>query len=494
MRKVLSLFILAIMLFSLSSCDGMIDFMGKMGGNIMGANVEKVQDVANKITVSSDNVTDISNDKNQDGSYKFVIADGLPSITIDSETMRKVTTTLPAIDKSVVKDIADIRSNENIAVFVDEMSVAADGEVAKAAQGTAIIMDAVLDSVTGQINDALASMGDDNPIVSTISDTINNLKNSISSIADGTVTATKADVVTLQLIESFAKDASSLANNIVESGSDITEIINSSENNIIESVNDLVVVTAALSPASVFDLDLQAIVSGVMNGLSGMQEEEQIEDRSIADVEGFDIAPFAPAIRSLYYSFGDVAGSDFENRVSFLGTHKSVYETYANVSEAGQVFEFDSYLALLQYVASSILSEANRYYQLILSDDSILESLGLLEYKNELPVDVWTIVEEFAKANDWVRNLKAPVKLVIPERYEKLYEALSSISNSNSGNALSTLFKNPNNNAPTIATLKTLKIMINHVDISGLLNLISKYTKDFDLENELDKAISWFEN
>ena len=258
MRKVLSLLVLIIMLFSLSSCDGMIDFMGKMGGNIMGANVEKVQDVANKITVSSDNVTDISNDKNQDGSYEFVIAGGLPSITIDSETMGKVTTTLPAIDKSVVKDIADIRSNENIAVFVDEMSVAADGEVAKAAQGTAIIMDAVLDSVT----EALASMGD-NPIVSTISDTINNLKNSISSIADGTVTATKADVVTLQLIESFAKDASSLANNI-ESESDITEIINSSENNIIESVNDLVVVTAALSPASVFDLDLQAIVSGVM--------------------------------------------------------------------------------------------------------------------------------------------------------------------------------------------------------------------------------------
>lgn len=488
MRKVLSLLVLIIMLFSLSSCDGMIDFMGKMGGNIMGANVEKVQDVANKITVSSDNVTDISNDKNQDGSYEFVIADGLPSITIDSETMGKVTTTLPAIDKSVVKDIADIRSNENIAVFVDEMSVAADGEVAKAAQGTAIIMDAVLDSVT----EALASMGD-NPIVSTISDTINNLKNSISSIADGTVTATKADVVTLQLIESFAKDASSLANNI-ESESDITEIINSSENNIIESVNDLVVVTAALSPASVFDLDLQAIVSGVMDGLSGMQEKEQIEDRSIADVEGFDIAPFAPAIRSLYYSFGDVAGSDFENRVSFLGTHKSVYETYANVSEAGQVFEFDSYLALLQYVASSILSEANRYYQLILSDDSILESLGLLEYKNELPVDVWTIVEEFAKVNEWVNNLNAPVKLVIPERYETLYEAITSISDSDSGNALTSLFKNSDNNAPTVAALKTLKIMINHVDISGLLNLISKYANDFNLENTLDKAISWFEN
>ena len=259
MRKVVSLLILIIMLFSLSSCDGMIDLMGRMGDNIMGANVEKVQDVANKITVSSDNVTDISNDKNQDGSYEFIIADGLPSITIDSETMGKVTTTLPAIDKSVVKDIADIRSNENIAVFVDEMSVAADDEVAKAAQGTAIIMDAVLDSVTGQINDALASMGDDNPIVSTISDTINNLKNSISSIADGTVTATKADVVTLQLIESFAKDASSLANDI-ESGTDISEIINSSENNIIESVNDLVVVTAALSPASVFDLDLQAFL------------------------------------------------------------------------------------------------------------------------------------------------------------------------------------------------------------------------------------------
>lgn len=490
MRKVLSLLVLIIMLFSLSSCDGMIDFMGKMGGNIMGANVEKVQDVANKITVSSDNVTDISKDKNPDGSYEFAIADGIHSITIDSETMEKVSTTLPAIDKSAVKDIAGIRSNENIAVFVEEMSVVADNEVAKAAQGTAIIMDAVLDSVTGQINDALASMGDDNPIVSTISDTINNLKNSISSIADGTVTATKADVVTLQLIESFAKDASSLANNIVESGSDITEIINSSENNIIESVNDLVVVTAALSPASVFDLDLQAIVSGVMNGLSGMQEEE----RSVTAIEEFDIAPFAPAIRSLYYSFGDIAGADFGKRVSFLSTHKAIYETYANVSEAGQVFTFDSYLALLQYTAGSILSEANRYYQLILSDDSLLGSLGILEYKEELPADVWSIVEEFAKVNEWVNNLNAPVKLVIPERYETLYEAITSISDSDSGNALTSLFKNSDNNAPTVAALKTLKIMINHVDISGLLNLISKYANDFNLENTLDKAISWFEN
>lgn len=488
MRKVVSLLILIIMLFSLPSCDGMIDFMGKMGGNIMGANVEKVQDVANKITVSSDNVTDISNDKNPDGSYEFAIADGIPSITIDSGTMGKVSTTLPAIDKSAVKDIADIRSNENIAVFVEEMSVAADKEVAKAAQGTAIIMDAVLDSVTGQINEALASMGD-NPIVSTISDTINNLKNSVSSIADGTVTATKADVVTLQLIESFAKDASSLANDI-ENGYDISEIINSSENNIIESVNDLVVVTATLSPASVFDLDLHAIVSSVMDGLSGMQKE----DRSVATVEEFDIAPFAPAIRSLYYSFGDIVGSDFGKRVSFLSTHKAIYETYANVSEAGQVFKFDSYLALLQYTAGSILSEANRYYQLILRDDSLLKSLGILEYKEELPADVWSIVEEFAKANEWVKNPNVPVKLVIPERYETLYEAITSISDSDSGNALTTLFKNSDNNAPTVTALKALKIMINHVDISGLLNLISKYANDFNLENTLDKAISWFEN
>ena len=69
---------------------------------------------------------------------------------------------------------------------------------------------------------------------------------------------------------------------------------------------------------------------------------------------------------------------------------------------------------------------------------------------------------------------------------------MRSISDSDSGNALTSLFKNSDNNAPTVAALKTLKIMINHVDISGLLNLISKYANDFNLENTLDKAISWF--
>ena len=62
MRKVLSLLILTIMLFSLSSCDGMIDLMGKMGGNIMGTDTSGATAAAENATLSSSDIKTVEED------------------------------------------------------------------------------------------------------------------------------------------------------------------------------------------------------------------------------------------------------------------------------------------------------------------------------------------------------------------------------------------------------------------------------------------------
>ena len=266
MRKILSLLAIFAILFSLSSCDGMIDFMGKMGQNVMGMDTSKATQAVESAKVPSEKLEEKDILVTEEGT-EATITIGDASITISSDTVdtvKDVDKILPEIEPSVVSDIAAATKNsESTAVLVEEMSKPVEGEVKEAAKGTATIMNAVLNAYKDKISDAV---GDE--IAGAVNEAILSLSDSLTKIANANdeTNVSSGDVVTLQLIQSFATDVASAVN------MDTGEIQAGKLSELFDSVNTFATITSSLGSASCFDFDLTDIINAAMDALSSGEE------------------------------------------------------------------------------------------------------------------------------------------------------------------------------------------------------------------------------
>ena len=263
MRKILSLLAIFAILFSLSSCDGMIDFMGKMGQNVMGMDTSKATQAVESAKVPSEKLEEKDILVTEEGT-EATITIGDASITISSDTVKNVDKILPEIEPGVVNDIAAATKNsESTAVLVEEMSKPVEGEVKEAAKGTATIMNAVLNAYKDKISDAV---GDE--IAGAVNEAILSLSDSLTKIANANdeTNVSSGDVVTLQLIQSFATDVATAVN------MDTGEIQEGKLSELFDSVNTFATITSSLGSASCFDFDLTDIINAAMDALSSGEE------------------------------------------------------------------------------------------------------------------------------------------------------------------------------------------------------------------------------
>ncbi len=514
MRKIVSLLLIAIMLFSLTSCDGMIDFMGKMGKNIMGTDTSSAYDAVESATVES----------TEDAKERFTIKTegGSTSITVNeieipiSDSLSEVTSVLPSIGESTVDDIASALRNEaSTQVLVTEMGKTPDSAVAEAAKGTATVMNAVLSTYKDKIDSAIEGSGSTNTVLSTVSDALTSLSNSLTEISEESATVTKGDVVTLQLIESFAGSVAScvdVESGTIKEGTEVTQLIS--------SANTLATITSTLSPASKFDLDLNAIVSSIMNAATGESEtqartlvrsnKKAATGDVISKIESYDLSAYVRAIRSVYSSLSAVAGNSgdgFATNVSTLSLHKGTYEAYVNMASAfqmssEQISAFDSFTTfdgLFKYVVASILSEADRYYQIFLEDNEIKGMLGDVGLSAEdLPKNIWEFIVTCVDNNKWITDssIQGPYYFNVPAEYESLVETVVSAARNKKTTAdkdlgnyvVNNILKNDENYGPTISSLETMDAMIDVVSLSSISDLIGGN----DLHEYITKAINWF--
>lgn len=520
MKKILSLLVIVIMLFSFSSCDGMIDFMGKMGNNIMGTDTSSADKAVESAKVSKDSLEKAEDRITTSGNKATITIGGLEVEVDGSDALSNVESMLPKIGSDVVNNIASALKNEqSTAKLVDEMKKAPEPEVAEAAKGTATVMNAVLSTYKDQIDSAMGE-AEDGSVMSAVSDALNSLQGSLAEVASGDVTS--GDVVTLQLIESFATDVVACVD--TETGS-IKEDADISS--LISSANTLATVTSSLSSATKFNLDLQSIISGVMDAMNSEGEEsrslivetyaEGDEEKSfIKGIEEADLTLYADVIRSLYKSLSAVAGNneaDFNRNLLSLTLHKGAYETYVNIaSKSGSLDShqqnafnsFASFDGFFKYAVAVTLSEANRYYTLIMTDkdvDAALTGTNLTDEKALLEGhNFWYFVTECVKANPWITDSKVqgPYHFNVPDQFENLIsaivEAFSSEENQDSAGALeeriSALIQGEDAaNGQTLSALNTLKLMATKVELSAVL---SQYGGSFDFDKWCDDAIEWF--
>lgn len=511
MRKILSLLAIFAILFSLSSCDGMIDFMGKMGQNVMGMDTSKATQAVESAKVSEDDLgtkEDLVKEDTTTGQATITI--GGNSIEVPKEKVEGVSTILPEIKDTVVSDIAAATKNsESTAVLVEEMSKPVENDVKEAAKGTATIMNAVLDTYKDKISDAVG----DNEIAGAVNEAISSLSDSLTTIANATdeTNVSSGDVVTLQLIQSFATDVASAVD--IDTG----EIQEDKLSDLISSANTLATVTSSLSSASKFDLDLSSIISGVMNAMprSRALTEEEAEE-NINDIESYDLTPYAGTIRSVYKSISAVAGKDaasFKRNVLSLSLHKAAYETYVNIiwptvnnltgQAAVDFTNFKTFDGLLKYTMASALSELDRYYKIILNDKEFwtaLEGTNFPLEKSELPENVWTIVEEIVAENEWITNSHYEGKCTfsIPEKYEVILKAIMQYDTEEVTrpqvetfvNEVNSIITNDLINLPTVSALKTLQKMVNYVNLDSITSMVEG---DVDFVQGLQDAINFFE-
>lgn len=519
MKKILSLLVIVIMLFSFSSCDGMIDFMGKMGNNIMGTDTSSADKAVESAKVSKDSLEKAEDRIEKTDTGKTSISIGDFKVEFEGD-LSGVDSMLPKIKDNVVNDIASALKNEqSTAKLVDEMKKAPEPEVAEAAKGTATVMNAVLSTYKNQID----SMGDaeDGSVMSAVSDALNSLQGSLAEVASGNVTS--GDVVALQLIESFATDVVACVD--TETGS-IKEDADISS--LISSANTLATVTSSLSSATKFNLDLQSIISGVMDAMNSEGEEsrslivekyaEGDEEKSFIErIEEADLTSYADVIRSLYKSLSAVAGNneaDFNRNLLSLTLHKGAYETYVNIASTSSLLDahqqnafksFASFDGLFKYAVAVTLSEANRYYTLIMTDkeiDAALTGMDLADEKASLEGhNFWYFVTECVKANPWITDSKVqgPYHFNVPDQFADLIsaivEAFSSEENQDSAGVLekriSALIQGEGAaNGQTLSALNTLDKMVDVVNLSSITNLVGD---DIDFHSFFKDAIAWFE-
>lgn len=307
-----------------------------------------------------------------------------------------------------------------------------------------------------------------------VSKAVGQIADGLASIADPDKPVTKADAVVVQMVQSFVQTVS---DSIGNGGSfDITE-------DLISEANQLVIVAETISPASSFNIDLGAIVSQLMSGMSGKDGNARALENFAQEMElDADAAKYCRMAYQMIRPMIDAKNDD--SFISALSFHKSTYETLVSLasSEAGDIgkkalSELASYEGLINYILASVITEADKMFEAVKFAEeyngTLVSTLKDIMAGYE---GIQTALKEFVSANDWLKDSSKPAILKYPESWN-----VEECAPDNNDEAFLR-----DHASGMISALNTFKVMTDYVSLDSF--------SGFDLKANIDEAIKWLED
>lgn len=494
MRKLTTIIVIALALIGMTSCDADIrgklaDMMGNIGNNVMGSDTSSVAAVTEGTKVDEDSI------ENTEGK-KIVTIGGFD---IELEESDNVESILPEMGNKdeVISSIGNALKNDaSKNALVESMQEKPSLKVQTAASGTATVMNKAIEQIVGGAGDEV--------LPDAVKEALSGIQESLKAISDNSSEVTQADVVTLQLVQSFV---TSLNTDEIKDGNIPAAVLT--------DANNLITVASALSPASKFDalkLDLGSLLSSFAGSSDSSPKALARSGEQNANGMAYEVAAdgivtitipeenkdqvFGIA-KTVYSAISSVTGLDseaFASSKSALAFHKSTYENYVNfvATEIELNFEngaadydksnaylngaefksFRTYSGLMQYVVATVLSEGDNLVDALRSEFD-LDDLNLVG-----------LIKEIADLNLWLTDSKADKVLRLPARYGVFFEKTGEIDFKPLTDKITAVI---HENASLELALKTLQRMVVFVDLSSLP------LGDVNLVSSIDGLLGWFE-
>ena len=511
MRKLTTIIVIAFVLIGMTSCDADIrgklaDMMGNLGNNVMGSDTSSVAAVTEGTKVDEENIKKPT--EHADGKQTVTI--GGMEIVLGSDD--KVESILPEMDnrEEVIAGIGNSLKNEaSKNALVESMQEKPSSAVQTAASGTATVMNKAIEQIVGGAEDEGTSSLPD-----AVKEALSGIQESLKAISDNSSEVTQADVVTLQLVQSFVTSLNTDENKTAIENGEIPAAV-------LTDANNLITVASALSPASKFDalkLDLGSLLSSftrssdsASKALSRSEKTEtkigyEVDQKTgivtimVPDENRDQVFGIAKTVYSAISSITGLDSEAFASSKSALAFHKSTYENYvtfvakkinlsfdengdekytddANYLNGNEFRSFRTYSGLMQYVVATVLSEGDNLVDVLGNDNELGEfDLGDLNLVG--------LVKEIAAFNSWLTDSKAEKVLRLPARYGVFFEETGEIDFKSLTDKITEII---HDNASLELALKTLQRMVVFVDLSSLP------LGDVNLVSSIDGLLGWFE-
>lgn len=504
MRKLTTIIVIAFVLIGMTSCDADIrgklaDMMGNLGNNVMGSDTSSVAAVTEGTKVDEENIKKPT--EHADGKQTVTIG----GFDIELEESDNVESILPEMGNKdeVISSIGNALKNDaSKNALVESMQEKPSLKVQTAASGTATVMNKAIEQIVG--------VAGDEALPDAVKEALSGIQESLKAISDNSSEVTQADVVTLQLVQSFV---TSLNTDEIKDGNIPAAVLT--------DANNLITVASALSPASKFDalkLDLGSLLSSFAGSSDSSPKALARSGEQNANGMAYEVAAdgivtitipeenkdqvFGIA-KTVYSAISSVTGLDseaFASSKSALAFHKSTYENYvtfvakkinlsfdengdekytddANYLNGNEFRSFRTYSGLMQYVVATVLSEGDNLVDVLGNDNELGEfDLGDLNLVG--------LIKEIAALNSWLTDSKAEKVLRLPARYGVFFEETGEIDFKALTDKITEII---HDNASLELALKTLQRMVVFVDLSSLP------LGDVNLVSSIDGLLGWFE-
>lgn len=506
MRKLTTIIVIALALIGMTSCDADIrgklaDMMGNLGNNVMGSDTSSVAAVTEGTKVDEGDIEPIEG--------KSTVSIGGVDIELDeSDNVESILPGMENKDKDeVISSIGNALKNEaSKNALVESMQEKPSPAVQTAASGTATVMKKAIEIIKNTYSSSLPKE---------VTEALGGIQESLSTISQKSEDVTQADVVTLQLVQSFVTSLNTEENkNAIKDGK--------IPDTVLTDANNLITVASALSPASKFDalkLDLGSLLSSFIGSSdSAPKALSRSGEANVADIwyevdETTEIVTITipeenkdqvfGIAKAVYSAISSVTGLDakaFASSKSALAFHKSTYENYvnfvaknialgfedgvadykdvANYLNGNEFRSFRTYSGLMQYVVATVLSEGDNLVDALRNDNPLDEfELGDLNLVG--------LIKEIADRNPWLTNSKADKVLRLPARYGVFFDETEGIDFKPLTDKMTEII---HDNASLELALKTLQRMVVFVDLSSLP------LGDVNLVSSIDGLLDWFES
>ncbi|MDY5932285.1 MAG: hypothetical protein SPJ34_09705, partial [Candidatus Ornithospirochaeta sp.] len=404
MIKRISVFALSLLLlFSFVSCEGdtlksIGKFMNGMGNSVVRPDTSSVNNVSQ--SAESAEKTEVEDEKSTVSVIASINGIDADSLTKIGDTDKTVSVVLKSLDEEsknelIVNINASISNSAGKDKLVSDMSAPVEGDAKTAAQGTATVMNNALS--------AIQNLMPDNNAIKTVADSLSTALSNIASAEE----VSKADVVTLQLIDSFVN---TVAGSLDTTGGSVA--IND-ENKIISEANTMVTVASALSPASKFDV---LSFSDLIPSLIGSRE---LSDGDLV-IDGIKSKYIEIGLR-VYDEINAIISKDsYKQAISALRLHKAAYETMVATTDLlKDTAELNNQIgnnlnAFIQYIVASAIVEADNLY------GAVYNAVGKPEGIPNTVIGVLANIYSYNKDNNGFSE-----NIIIPEMYIKLKESIT---------------------------------------------------------------------
>lgn len=457
MKKFFILLLMALSLVFFTSCEAdmrakFADLMGSMSGNVMGSDTSSVDNAVESSKVDEDSITTSTDETVTVAGIKVQVEGEITYIGSVSTEKKE----------AIVSSITDARKNsEATAKLQNEMAKEeTDEKTIVAVEGTAKLYQMAIEQVLSDNSESIPDV---------VSDAVSQISAGLASIADSS-SVTKADVVLVQMVQSFVQTVSDSIGDDNSSFA-ITE-------DLISEANQLVIVAETISPASNFNIDLGAIVSQLMSGMNGKDGNARALEDFAQEMElDADAAKYCRMAYQMIRPMIDAKNDD--SFISALSFHKSTYETLVSLasSEAGDIGkkalnELASYEGLINYILASVITEADKMFEAVKFAEeyngTLVSTLKDIMAGYE---DIQTALKEFVSANDWLKDSSKPAILKYPESWN-----VEECAPDNNDEAFLR-----DHASGMISALNIFKVMTDYVSLDSF--------SGFDLKANIDKAI-----